>query len=174
MKKLVVVSLSLVASLGLLGCPEKSSGGGAGSASAAPSAPAAPDTAAQPTAQAAPTDGGRPVVIPVPRLNTDAAAGLIDAAVALLDGGLPAMPDAAAPTPTTDAGASAGGAVPAECNQYATQQNVCIGKMPAAAQGPARAALAAAQSSWPAQAAANAAALQAQCKALLAAAMTCK
>jgi hypothetical protein len=167
--KIAVVCLPFAFAIGLLGCPEKSSGGGAGSASAAPSAPASPDTAAQPTAQASPTDGGKPVAIPLPRLNVDAAAGLIDAAVALLDGGLPAPP-----TATDAGGASAGGAVPAECGQYATQQNVCIGKMPAAAQGPARAALAAAQASWPAQAGVNAAALQVQCKGLLAAAMTCK
>lgn len=173
-KNWIVVCLPLMASVGLLGCPGKTSGGADGAASAAPSTD--PGAAAQPTA-AAPTPGassaGKPNVLLLPRLNLDGSAGLLDAATQLFAdaGGLtiPTLPDA---------GGGGGGAtgVPPECDQYAAKQELCIQKLAPALQAPARATLGGLKGSWPSLASTPAGrdALLAQCKSLLAQAAACK
>lgn len=175
-KTWIVVGLPLVGSLALFGCPEKQHAAGTdGAPSAAPSSDPA---AAQPTAAGSPgaTPSSSAKATVLPRLNLDGSVALLDAATQLLgDAGLPSLPDAALPA-LPDAGGGGATGVPAECNQYAAQQEVCIGKMAAALQGPARAALAGAKAGWPAAASTPAGrdALLAQCKGLLAAANTCR
>ncbi len=171
-KNWIVVCLPLMASVGLLGCPAKTEAGADGAASAAPSTD--PGAAAQPTAGPAPgaSSAGKPNVLVLPRLNLDGSAGLLDAATQFFaDAGMPVLPT----FPDAGGGGGATG-VPAECDQYAAKQELCIQKMAPALQAPARGALGAAKGSWPALASTPAGrdALLAQCKNLLAQAAACK
>ncbi len=168
-KKWIVVCLPLMASAGLLGCPGKTSGGADDAASATPSgAPVAlPEPSGGPTAVG--VDGGKTSVLLAPRLNWDGSAGFLDAATQFFaDAAMPVIP------PMPDAGGATG--VPAECDQYAAKQELCIQKMQPALQPAARGALGAAKGSWPALASTPPGrnALLAQCKGLLAQTAACK
>lgn len=170
-KKWIVVCLPLMASVGLLGCPGKTSDGADGAASAAPSTD--PGAAAQPTAVPAPgaSSAGKPTVLVLPKLNLDGSAGFMDAASQFFaDASMPVFP-------TSDAGGGGGATgVPAECEQYAAKQELCIQKMAPALQAPARGALGGMRGTWPTLASTPAGrdALLAQCKNLLAQAAACK
>ena len=171
-KNWIVVCLPLMASAGLLGCPGKTSDGADGAASAAP--PTDPGAAAQPTTGAAPgaSSAGKPTVLVLPKLNLDGSAGLLDAATQFFaDAAMPAIPT----FPDAGGGGGATG-VPAECDQYAAKQELCIQKMAPALQAPSRGTLGGLKGTWPTLASTPAGrdALLAQCKNLLAQAAACK
>jgi hypothetical protein len=171
--KWIVVCLPFLGCLALLGCPKENAASSDAAASAAPTS-SDPTAPAQPGAStpATPTDGGKTSTLVLPKLNLDGAAALVDAGLAVLaDAGLPTIPTAVPSASTTGVTG-----VPPECNQYATQQAVCISKMAPALQPAATGALNAAKGSWPTLAATPAGhdALLAQCKGLLAQANACK